>query len=423
MKDTSNAVTSAPPTDKVSNKIPTAVWSLLSATACVALGFGIVAPVIPQLAGSFGVGPAMAGLVISVFALFRLAFAPWSSWSSDTFGYRNTYGAGLIIVAASSAACAVAATYTQLLILRGLGGIGSTMFTVASAGLLARVSPPHMRGRVMSMFAGVFIVGGITGPAIGALIAPFGMHMPFLVYAVTVAIAALVAFATVREPKEVTKEDGSKLEPITLREAFNDSAYRAAISAAFANGWTNFGMRNALMPLFIAGVFAVGATNDQVSAEAGIVLSLYSAGAAIGTPLAGTVADKLGRRLPILVGCVCTGLAMLAFGMVDNLWIMSALAIVGGLGSGLSYSPIQAIMADVIGNDRSGGKAVATLQMASDLGAIVSPVVAGLIASYYGYGAAFATATVMMAAAGFMTLIGRESKPDTSSSDSPTKTA
>lgn len=413
MKDTTSIVTSAPTTDKTNNKIPTAVWSLLAATACVALGFGIVAPVIPQLAKSFGVGPAMAGLVISVFAFFRLAFAPWSSWSSDRIGYRNTYGIGLIVVAVSSAACVIAANYTQFLILRGLGGIGSTMFTVASTGLLARISPPHMRGRVMSMFAGVFIVGGISGPAIGALLAPFGMQAPFLVYAIAVTLATIVAFATVREPAEVTKADGTKLEPLTLTEAFGDSAYRAAIAGAFANGWTNFGMRNALMPLFIAGVFTVGATTDKPSVEAGIVLSLYAAGAALGTPLAGAVADKVGRRLPILAGCICTGIAMLAFGHLDNLWLMSALAVVAGLGSGLSYSPIQAIMADVIGNDRSGGKAVAALQMTSDLGAIVSPVVAGIIASYFGYGAAFATATVMMAIAGLMTLTGRESKPAT----------
>jgi MFS family permease len=49
----------------------------------------------------------------------------------------------------------------------------------------------------------------------------------------------------------------------------------------------------------------------------------------------------------------------------------------------------QAAVADVIGRGRSGGKVLAVFQMAADTGAIIGPVVAGLIADRLGYGWAF----------------------------------
>ena len=49
----------------------------------------------------------------------------------------------------------------------------------------------------------------------------------------------------------------------------------------------------------------------------------------------------------------------------------------------------QAAIADVIGNERSGGRVLAVFQMTSDIGAIIGPVLAGLLADRLGYGWAF----------------------------------
>lgn len=58
--------------------IPTEIWVLVVASFVIALGFGIVAPALPQYARSFGVGDFAASAVISAFALMRLLFAPMS---------------------------------------------------------------------------------------------------------------------------------------------------------------------------------------------------------------------------------------------------------------------------------------------------------------------------------------------------------
>jgi MFS family permease len=70
------------------------------------------------------------------------------------------------------------------------------------------------------------------------------------------------------------------------------------------------------------------------------------------------------------------------------------------VGSGLFGPAQQAAVADVIGNGRSGGKVLAVYQMTSDVGAIVGPLVAGMLADGLGFGWAFGvTGGIMLLAA------------------------
>ena len=62
----------------------------------------------------------------------------------------------------------------------------------------------------------------------------------------------------------------------------------------------------------------------------------------------------------------------------------------------------------MIGNERSGGRVLAVFQMASDSGAIVGPVVAGLLADRLGYGWAFGVTGGMLLVAAAVWLPARE---------------
>ena len=97
------------------------VWVLIAANAVIALGYGVVAPVLPQFARNFGVSISAATFVITAFALMRLCFAPASGMLVQRLGERRIYVSGLIIVALSTGACAFAHTYWQLLVFRALG--------------------------------------------------------------------------------------------------------------------------------------------------------------------------------------------------------------------------------------------------------------------------------------------------------------
>ena len=172
--------------------IPGEIKVLIASAFVIAIGFGLISPVLPAYARSFDVGVAAASVVVSIFAFFRLLGAPGSGVLVARLGERWVYMTGLCVVAASSLLTAVAQTYWQLLVFRGIGGLGSTMFTVSAMALLVRLAPPTMRGRVSSAYASSFLIGGMLGPVLGGLMAGFGLRVPFVAYAVALVVAALV---------------------------------------------------------------------------------------------------------------------------------------------------------------------------------------------------------------------------------------
>ena len=189
--------------DQAKAKLPSEVWVLVVANAVVALGYGVVAPVLPQYARHFGVSISAATFVITAFAIMRLCSAPPSGVLVQRLGERRVYISGLLIVALSTGACAFAETYWQLLLFRSLGGFGSAMFSVSSLGLMIRISPPDARGRVSGLFSSGFLVGSVGGPVLGSLTAGLGLSAPFVIYGAALLVAALVVFISLRHSSVV----------------------------------------------------------------------------------------------------------------------------------------------------------------------------------------------------------------------------
>ena len=106
--------------------MPHEVWPLIAANAVIALGYGVVAPVLPELARHFGVSISAATFVITAFAVMRLCAAPPTGFLVQRLGERRIYISGVLIVAVSTAACALANDYWELLLFRAMGGVGDS---------------------------------------------------------------------------------------------------------------------------------------------------------------------------------------------------------------------------------------------------------------------------------------------------------
>ncbi|SNT32844.1 MFS transporter [Rhodococcoides kyotonense] len=371
-------------------KLPSEIWVLVSASFVIALGFGIVSPALPQFATEFGVGVVAASAVISTFAAMRLLFAPASGSLVQKLGERPVYLTGLLIVAASTGACAFAQTYWQLLVFRGLGGIGSTMFSVSALGLLIRMSPTHSRGRVSGMYATSFLMGSIGGPLVGGALVDFGLRVPFMVYAVALVIAAAVVFFSLGNDAGRKDEHDSSIPVMTLRAALKVPAYRAALSSNFATGWAVFGVRVALIPLFVIEIL------DRSAAVAAVALAVFAVGNALVLIGSGRLSDVKGRKPFVVVGLVVSAVGTTVIGLSDHLIPFMVASFVAGVGSGLMTPPQQASVADIIGSKARGGPVLSTFQMVADIGAILGPIVAGVVVQYSSYGAAFAMSGVIL---------------------------
>ncbi|MEV0946123.1 MFS transporter [Rhodococcus sp. NPDC049939] len=378
-------------------RIPSEIWVLVSASFVIALGFGIVAPALPQFALSFDVSVTAATVVISSFAFMRLAFAPVSGRLVQKLGEQPVYITGLLIVAASTAACALAEDYWQLLTFRAIGGIGSTMFTVSAMGLVIRMAPPNKRGRVAGMYATSYLMGSISGPLIGALLVEFGLRVPFVIYAIALVIAAAVVFVSLRG-SHLAKPEATHGAAMTLREALRKPTYRAALGSNFAFGGVIFGVRVAMVPLFV-----VEAMNRDAGL-AGIALTVFAVGNALVLIVSGRLSDTYGRKRFVVLGLVVCGVSTMAMGLSENLLVFLLLSGIAGVGSGVMSPAQQAAVADVVGSKSRGGPVLATFQMVSDVGGVVGPVGAGLLAQHLSYAAAFGVTglTMLLAAVGWL---------------------
>ena len=394
-------------------QLPREVWALIGANAVIALGYGVIAPVLPQLARHFGVSISAATFVITAFAVMRLLAAPPTGLLVQRLGERRIYVSGVLIVAVSTAACAFAHTYWALLVFRALGGIGSTMFFVSALGLMIRMSPHDARGKVAGMFSGAFLVGSVAGPVVGSLTAGFGLSAPFIIYGVLLLFAAAVVLVSLRNSPLGGPAEPDEMK-ITVRIALRHRAYRAALLSNFASGWSLFGLRFALVPLFVAEMLR------QSPAVAGLALTAFAVGNVAAVIPSGRLSDRLGRKPLLIIGLLLSGVSTAALGLASSLPVFLAMAVVSGAASGIFASPQQAAVADIIGKAR-GGTAVATFQMMSDFGSIVGSLGVGLLAQQLSYGWAFGVSGAILLIAGVGWMFAPETRDESPVEHTPVR--
>ena len=367
--------------------LPRETFVLALVAFCVALGFGIVVPAVPLFAAELGVGATAAGAVVSAFALMRLLSGLAAGRLVDRVGERSALLAGLLVVAVSSVLAGLAASFPQLLVLRGIGGVGSAVFTIASTSLLLRVAAAAQRGRTQSVYRGGFLLGGIVGPAFGGAVLGVSLRAPFFLYAGTLLLAALAAATLLpRPPQEelttqvapgVGEDDGLPRgvvpEPprTSLRTALASPTYRAALAGNFAVGFSVLGVRSTVVPLLV--VQGLGLGPGWIGAA--FTLSAVVQGVLL-LP-AGRAVDEIGRRPALLTGGLLAAASLVGLALATGpVGLLLATAVFAAGAALLGVAP-AAMVGDVV--EGRGGTAVAVWQMSSDLGSVVGPLAAGLL--------------------------------------------
>ena len=385
--------------------LPPEVAILAAVAFTVALGFGIVAPAIPAFARQFGVSVAVAASVISVFALMRVVGALPAGRLVDRFGEPGVMAAGIAVVAVSSILAGCSRSFVELMVLRGSGGVGSAMFSISAQALLLGTVPGSQRGRASGLFSGGFLLGGISGPAVGGLIAAWSLRAPFFIYGCLLIVPAILSAVVLR--RVPNRHRAARRPPArslaTLVRAVRSRTWRAAASANLADGFAALGVRGALVPLFVREVL------HRSAVWTGIGFLLFAALNCAALLPGGRVADTLGRRPVILAGCIVSAVGMVVLALTSGPEAYLAAMAVAGFGSGLLDVAPAAMIGDII--DRDGGTLVASYQMAGDVGSVAGPVAGGLLVDSASYGAAFGLAAAVLGGAAILSCPAPETVP------------
>jgi len=372
--------------------LPREVSVLTSISFLVAIGFGVIIPAIPIFAKSFGVSNTLIGLVISSFAIMRFVSGLFSGKLVDRFGERIVLGFGLLMVSFFTLVAGLAQSYSQLLIFRTAGGLGSSMFTIAAGALLLRVVGDNQRGRAQSLYNGGFIAGGVAGPAFGGALLAISPRAPFFIYSGLLIIAGIFAITFLHEKRlgNSANTEKASTQVMTIKEALKLRPYLYSLFLAFLGTWVFFGMRSSILPLFA--IEDIGVTTSIVGIS--FTLALITQGSVM--VRAGKYSDKNGRKPVMLVGFTITLLSLFLLTISTNVVMYLIAMLVLGFGAGFATAA-GAIVGDVIKG--KSGKVYALWQMAGDAGMMVGPLVLGVIADLFSYRSALVVSAIVFSLA------------------------
>jgi MFS transporter, DHA1 family, multidrug resistance protein len=367
-----------------------AVRVIIPIVFVVMLGFGIVVPVLPLFARSFGVGYAATGLLISVFAFTRLVVGPVAGPLVDRFGERASAATGVTIVGISSFLTGLAPTFPLAVAFRGAGGAGSALLFTALTSYLMKTVPKDRMGRTLGLFYGSFNLGVIAGAPLGGIIAErFGLASPLFFYAALLFVAGVMYLWLVRNPGGVTRGSGQENSsaPIGMKHLLRRRAFVTTIFLNFSYLWMVAAVFDTLVPLF---------GQEGLSMSPGAIGAIFSV--ALATELvvlypAGSAADRLGRRPVVIPSMAALAIVVATMGLAPNALILGGLMALLGVASGYAGVPPGAMLADVAPGERTG-TAVGLFRFAGDVGFVLGPLVGGFAASLVGFRLAFGIAAI-----------------------------
>src|SRR4029453_10650359 len=173
------------------------IWMLVL-IAVNQLGFGSIVPVIALYARSFGVLQSAIGLAVGIYGLARFLVALPAGQLADRIGRRSVLALGGLVTAAGNLLCGYAPDFPTFVVARFVSGAGAALVVTTGTIVLADITTPVERGRMMSVYQGTFLFSAAAG-AIAAVLAFFYVRetrdLPGARATAAVAGAAPAAFA------------------------------------------------------------------------------------------------------------------------------------------------------------------------------------------------------------------------------------
>lgn len=361
------------------------------------LGFGGVVPALPLYAQSFGVSVSAIGMAVGIYGLARFAGAIPAGWLSDAYGRRSALMAGALTTVVGNVWCAMASAYPEFILARFVSGAGAGLIVTTGQIVLADITTPERRGRMVSIYQGVFIFAAGVGPFPGGLLsAHFGLTAPFWVYAVAGLFAACVARFAVPETRDTAgpRRRGGGVSILTeIRHLAGQTGFVLACFVAMANAAARTGGLFSIVPLLGSLRLGLSVTEIGFALAFGTVIGLLAAYPG------GMLTDYFGRKAVIAPTSVLSGLSMLLFCVAPSYpWFLAA-SVAWGVASSIGGSAPSVYAADSAPPGRNA-MTLSVFRMAGDAGYVAGPLILGLVADLYG------AVTALIGAAGLMVVAG-----------------
>ncbi|MGH2834299.1 MAG: MFS transporter [Solirubrobacteraceae bacterium] len=336
------------------------------AAALLQLDGTLITVALPSVAHGLGVRGGSTPVVLAAyFAAYALTLLP-GGVLVDRVGARRLALLGLALFAVGASAGALSMSLGVLVATRVVQGAGAGL--VSPAALAGAISgfPAERRGRALGVWGASAGMANLLGPVLGGLLtitlgwrADWWALVPLTLLAVCAIAAGL--------PRNM-RGDGDAVVRAGVNRIVLISAFVAALTFMVMIG-----------SFFIAEQYLQRAAGySPLGASTVLVLVAILVGAA--APLAGTLADRRGERLPATAGFLAAGLGLLVLA-TPGLSLQSPLMLVPmvpvGVGLGLLFVPVSRAALNAM-PPASHGRVSAVLSLGRLLGAAAGAALAGL---------------------------------------------
>lgn len=353
-------------------------FSIYLPTTVSFIGFGAVVPLIPLTARELGASVAEAALVVALMGVGTLLGALPAGVLAARFGEKKALLGALIVDVICLLVCAFAPNEWVLASAVFVIGLSGAVLTLARQSYLTVAVPLDFRARALSTLGGVFRIGSLIGPLVGAaVVSVWGLQAAYLVAAGTSTIAAAVTVAL----PDLPSPDQAPTEKVRLGRVLREHS-RAFVTAGVGAAALMLvrASRDALLPLWCEQVGLDAPTTSLIFALSyGIDMTLFYLG--------GMVMDRFGRRWVAVPAMVIMGCGFALLPLTSSVVTVALVAALLGLGNGISAGVVLTIGADLsptIGRPQF----LAGWRLTTGIGQAVGPLLITAIAAVATLGAA-----------------------------------
>lgn len=156
------------PAERSHAEIMVVISALMLAMLLAALDQTIVSTALPKIASDLH-GLSKYSWVATAYLLTSAISTPLYGKISDMFGRKKIFQGAIIIFLVGSTLCGAAQTMNQLIIFRGLQGLGAGGLMTLVFAIIGDIVPPRQRGKYQGYFSAVFAISSVLGPLLGGL--------------------------------------------------------------------------------------------------------------------------------------------------------------------------------------------------------------------------------------------------------------
>lgn len=353
------------------------------------IGFGIIIPLLPFYAQTFGASPLTIGMLFASFSVAQLFASPVLGHWSDSWGRRPVLILSLLGTVVSFVMLAVAHSLVMLFAARLVDGLSGGNITTARA-YIGDIATDENRAKYFGMLGAAFGLGFIIGPGLSGVFAHISYTAPIWAAAAITTIATLMAWLWLPETvHRVHADAGSPWR--ALHELGTRPGLRVLFMVDFLY-WASFAVYQSTFALFGERRFGFDVTHTGYILAGFGVLGVIVQGA-----LVGPVVARIGEKRAFMIGLGITAASWCATAAVHSVPLFLVMLVPGALGLGFCTPSLVSLVSGAAGRHEQGRVQGAAGALES-LGRTVGPLWGNGALQVFGEGMAPGSAALVLLA-------------------------